>query len=135
MRLISLLSTLLSSNYTIAASIGELKGSQLISWLNYQNMDSNSKQSPPSCGYDYSKLDLNRVTAVEGLNKSQCGACLKVTNPTSNNEVYVLVIDMGGKGLDLSESSYTKLFNTTDQPLRAEWETVDNSFCDGILKY
>jgi hypothetical protein len=119
----------------MTATIGKLKGDQLISFLNYSNMDSNSKKSPPSCGYDYNKLDLTRVTAVEGLDKSQCGACLKVANPTLNNEVYVLVIDMGGNGLDLSESSYIELFNTTDHPLRAKWEPVDNSFCSGILKY
>ncbi|KXN65263.1 hypothetical protein CONCODRAFT_13216 [Conidiobolus coronatus NRRL 28638] len=135
MKLISLILTLISLNYIISTYVDKLKGDQLITWHDYEGMDANSRKNPPSCGYDYDKLDLTRVTAVESLDKSHCGACLKVANPTSKNEVYVLVIDMGGRGLDLSESSYTSLFNTTDHPLRASWQPVDNSFCNGILKY
>ncbi|KAJ1841416.1 hypothetical protein LPJ73_006125, partial [Coemansia sp. RSA 2703] len=46
--------------------------------------------------------------------------------------VYVLAVDTGGRGLDLSKPSFGKLFNIDDGVGPATWAPVDNSNCVGI---
>ncbi|MCJ1293744.1 Mucin-2 [Xylographa carneopallida] len=58
--------------------------------------------NPPYCGfaYNYPLLDLTRVTAMEAATQSDCGSCLRVCGAAGCREV--LVIDRGGRGLDLT---------------------------------
>lgn len=52
----------------------------------------------------YATLDLSRITAVQGLNKAtDCNKCIKVVNTQNPSKyVYVLAVDLGGSGLDVS---------------------------------
>jgi hypothetical protein len=52
----------------------------------------------------YATLDLSRITAVQGLNKvTDCNKCIKVVNTQDPSKyVYVLAVDLGGSGLDVS---------------------------------
>ncbi|KXN65262.1 hypothetical protein CONCODRAFT_13215 [Conidiobolus coronatus NRRL 28638] len=134
MLLINYIFTLLQIYLTLAKYI-DLAGDQVVTCHDYEGMDPISLKNPPSCGYDYSKLDLTRVTAVQGLSKSQCGSCLRVSNPSDpSNWIHVLVIDTGGRGLDLSTSAFIKLFNSTDHPSRAMWYPVESDNCEGIYQ-
>ncbi|KAJ1938471.1 hypothetical protein EC988_007580 [Linderina pennispora] len=82
----------------------------------------------------YAQLDLTRVTAVQTMNTAtDCGQCIKVCNADDSSKfVYVLAIDTGGKGLDLTKPAFGKLFNIDDGIGPATWSPVDNKHCEGI---
>ncbi|KAJ2768138.1 hypothetical protein IWQ57_003663 [Coemansia nantahalensis] len=82
----------------------------------------------------YAQLDLTRITAVQALdNKVDCGQCVKVCNAKDDAKfVYVLAVDLGGRGLDLSKPSFGRLFPLDDGIGPATWAPVDNSHCAGI---
>ena len=70
----------------------------------YLNLDSNSLQNnPPSCGIPYTNLDINRITAIQYINVTEdCGACIRVINNQDKTKfIHVLVVDTGGKNLDV----------------------------------
>ncbi|KAJ1913543.1 hypothetical protein H4219_005167 [Mycoemilia scoparia] len=48
--------------------------------------------------------------------------------------VYVLAVDTGGQGLDMSLVSFTALFQQPSNPAQATWSPVDKSFCYGIQR-
>ncbi|KAJ1898098.1 hypothetical protein LPJ66_002960 [Kickxella alabastrina] len=130
----------LSSLLVIAATTASfaaatLSGTGTITYHDYQAIALELlKYNPPSCGMPYAELDLTRITAVQTMNTStDCGQCIKVTNSNDPSKfVYVLAVDTGGRGLDLSKPSFGKLFNIDDGIGPASWTPVDNSNCVGI---
>ncbi|SAM08038.1 hypothetical protein [Absidia glauca] len=90
--------------------------------------------NPPACGMPYATLDLSRITAVQGLNKAtDCNKCIKVVNTQDPSKyVYVLAVDLGGSGLDLSIPSFKKLFGQQYDASPASWAEADASHCAGI---
>jgi hypothetical protein len=52
----------------------------------------------------YNELNLARITAVKNMKTgSTCNLCLKVVNNANPSKfVYVLAVDLGGRGLDVS---------------------------------
>lgn len=60
--------------------------------------------NPPACGMPYNQLNLARITAVAKMNTgSTCNLCLKVVNSANPSKfIYVLAVDLGGSGLDVS---------------------------------
>ncbi|KAJ1647489.1 hypothetical protein LPJ64_001152 [Coemansia asiatica] len=98
-------------------SAANLTGSGTITYHDYDNMVLASVQNnPPSCGMPYAELDLTRITAVQQMNTAtDCGKCIKVTSQADSSKfVYVLAVDTGGRGLDISKTSFGKLFNVDD---------------------
>jgi len=89
-----------------------------------------------SCGIPYSCLDVTRVTAVQALDKSvDCGTCIKVTC-TSNPAkfVYVVAIDTGGQGLDLSTPSFQDLFGINTGIFPASWAPTNPRNCLSVWR-
>ncbi|KAJ2799429.1 hypothetical protein H4R21_003550 [Coemansia helicoidea] len=114
---------------------GLLTGSGIITYHDYQALPLSAvANNPPSCGMPYAQLDLTRITAVQALdNKVDCGQCVKVCNAKDDAKfVYVLAVDLGGRGLDLSKPSFGRLFPLDDGIGPATWAPVDNSHCAGI---
>ncbi|KAJ2896978.1 hypothetical protein GGI21_004992 [Coemansia aciculifera] len=119
----------------IGLSLGLLTGSGTITYHDYQAIPAALVvNNPPSCGMPYAQLDVTRITAVQQLNKAtDCGQCIKVTNANDPSKfVYVLAVDTGGRGLDLSKPSFGKLFDIDDGVGPAMWAPADNSNCAGI---
>ncbi|KAJ1915871.1 hypothetical protein H4219_004093 [Mycoemilia scoparia] len=50
----------------------------------------------------------------------------------SKRWIYVMAVDQGGQGLDVSRVSFSALFQQPSNPTAATWETVDKAFCEGI---
>ncbi|KAJ2009727.1 hypothetical protein GGI04_000217 [Coemansia thaxteri] len=114
---------------------GNLTGSGVITYHDYQAIPAELVvNNPPSCGMPYAQLDLTRITAVQAMNTAtDCGQCIKVSNANDPSKfVYVLAVDTGGRGLDLSKPSFGKLFNIDDGVGPANWAPVSNSNCVGI---
>ncbi|KAI8053997.1 hypothetical protein BDF22DRAFT_742969 [Syncephalis plumigaleata] len=90
--------------------------------------------NPPSCGMPYATLDISRITAVQAMDKSfECGTCLKVYNTLETDRfIYVLAVDTGGQGLDISIPSFDKLFGQKTDPAPASWAPTDSSNCKDI---
>ncbi|KAJ2686752.1 hypothetical protein H4R19_006686, partial [Coemansia spiralis] len=112
-----------------------LSGSGIITYHDYQSLPlSAMMNNPPACGMSYAQLDMTRITAVQALDKSSdCGRCMKVGNAHDDTKfVYVLAVDLGGRGLDLSKPSFGKLFPLDDGVGPATWTPVDASLCHGI---
>lgn len=57
----------------------------------------------------YNQLNLARITAVQNMNTgATCNLCLKVVNTANPAKfIYVLAVDLGGAGLDVSRSIVT----------------------------
>ncbi|KAJ2013905.1 hypothetical protein IWW57_005971, partial [Coemansia sp. S610] len=116
---------------------GLLTGSGIITYHDYQSLPPELVvNNPPSCGMPYAHLDVTRITAVQTMNKAtDCGQCVRVSNANNPSKfVYVLAVDTGGRGLDLSKPSFGQLFNIDDGVGPAQWEPVSNSNCVGIWK-
>ncbi|MCJ1437596.1 hypothetical protein MMC27_006983 [Xylographa pallens] len=90
--------------------------------------------NPPYCGfaYNYPLLDLTRVTAMETATPTDCGTCLRVCGAAGCKEV--LVIDKGGRGLDLSTGARDTVLGTGQDIGWAEWGVVDSTFCQGVVR-
>jgi hypothetical protein len=90
--------------------------------------------NPPACGMPYNQLNLARITAVQNMNTgTTCNLCLKVVNSNNPSKfVYVLAVDLGGNGLDLSIPAFEYIFDQKYDASPASWSTVDYSFCAGI---
>ncbi|KAJ2614236.1 hypothetical protein H4S08_001805 [Coemansia sp. RSA 1365] len=116
---------------------GALKGSAIISYHDYFQFSLKELEfSPPSCGIPFAELDRTRITAVSALDKAvDCGKCIKVTNTDDKSKfTYVLAVDTGGVGLDLSKQAFGKLFDVSLGRASAQWEPADSSHCNGIWK-
>ncbi|KAJ1675445.1 hypothetical protein EV182_001251, partial [Spiromyces aspiralis] len=74
-------------------------------------------------GLDNLRFEQRRAD-VENINKKRSGG--------SKRWVYVLAVDTGGQGLDMSQVSFSALFQQPSNPTAAEWHPVDSSFCSGI---
>jgi len=111
---------------------GVLTGSGIISVENYPDIGPNSPDNPPYCGMAWDSLDLNLVTAAEGLTKDQCGTCLLVCGAEPNGCEYILVVDRGGRNLDLSTGISGHIIGTVDGIAWAEWRPVSEVFCSHI---
>ncbi|KAJ1721755.1 hypothetical protein LPJ53_003766 [Coemansia erecta] len=128
-------SALLAAALLATSAMANLTGSGTITYHDYQAIPLDQlKYNPPSCGMPYADLDLTRITAVQTMNTvTDCGQCIKVANSNDPSKyVYVLAVDTGGRGLDLSKPSFGKLFNIDDGVGPATWGPVDNSNCVGI---
>ncbi|BFZ61836.1 hypothetical protein YB2330_002913 [Saitoella coloradoensis] len=115
---------------TAAAS---LSGSQTVTEHDYPSYsDGSAVNNPPYCGltYTYTSLNLNYVTAVQPIDASTCGSCLKVCGSTGCR--YFLAIDKGGRGLDVSTGGAIEVFGQNTDPAPAEWEVVDPGFCEFV---
>ncbi|CAG8487519.1 474_t:CDS:2 [Ambispora leptoticha] len=124
--------SLVVSYLAVTARAG-LSGSQTITPEDYPVFGPKAVNNPPFCGMPYAELDLNRITAVEGLGQGGCGTCLKVTSlDDSSKSVFVLAVDQGGQGLDLSTGAFMVLFGQDQSPAGASWSPVDGSNCNGI---
>ena len=110
---------------------GQLSGAQVITPEDYPVFGPNAPNNPPFCGYAYSSLNLNQITAVQGLDSSDCGTCIQVCG--NGNCGYALVVDQGGEGLDLSTGLFSQLFGQSQTPEYATWNQVSDSNCDGIM--
>ncbi|KAI9506456.1 hypothetical protein GGI25_004317 [Coemansia spiralis] len=112
-----------------------LTGSGTITYHDYQAIaPALLVNNPPSCGMPYAQLDVTRITAVQAMNTAtDCGKCIKVTNTNNPSKfVYVLAVDTGGRGLDLSEPAFGRIFDIADGVGPAEWAPADSSYCAGI---
>ncbi|KAJ1801615.1 hypothetical protein LPJ59_000104 [Coemansia sp. RSA 2399] len=112
-----------------------LTGSGTITYHDYQALPLSAVQNnPPSCGMPYAELDLTRITAVQQMDTAtDCGKCIKVTN--ANNPslcVYVMAVDTGGRGLDLSKPAFGEILDIDAGVGAAQWEPADSSYCAGI---
>ncbi|KAJ1654923.1 hypothetical protein IWQ61_005230 [Dispira simplex] len=110
-----------------------LSGSGDISTHDYIGLGAGLANNPPFCGMPYAELKLDRITAVQGLQQSECGTCIKVTcgrNPSKS--VYLLAVDKGGAGLDINTQAYETLFNEPPGRAPATWEVTDSSQCAGV---
>ncbi|CAG8609990.1 2864_t:CDS:2, partial [Ambispora gerdemannii] len=120
-------------SYLAVSAHAALSGSQTITPEDYPVFGPKAVNNPPFCGMPYAELDLNRITAVQGLSQSECGTCLKVIGlADASKSVYVLAVDSGGQGLDLSTGAFMVLFGQNQSPAGASWSPVDASHCNGI---
>ncbi|KAJ1977979.1 hypothetical protein H4R33_006093 [Dimargaris cristalligena] len=119
-----------------AAVSALLSGSQKITPHNYVDMGPALDTNPPSCGMAYATLDIARITAVQAMNKAtDCGKCLKVVNGAdSTRYAYVLAVDTGGRGLDVSTVIYKEIFGQDTDPVEASWSQVDDELCMDIWR-
>ncbi|KAJ2664959.1 hypothetical protein IWW48_000573 [Coemansia sp. RSA 1200] len=116
-------------------SAGNLTGSGTITYHDYQAIPLAALQyNPPSCGMPYAELDVTRITAVQQMDKAtDCGQCVKVSNANDpSKSVYVLAVDTGGRGLDLSKPAFGQILNIDDGVGAATWEPVGAANCAGI---
>ncbi|KAJ2511708.1 hypothetical protein GGI11_005007, partial [Coemansia sp. RSA 2049] len=116
-------------------SMGNLAGSGTITYHDYQAIPLAALQyNPPSCGMPYAELDVTRITAVQQMDKAtDCGQCVKVSNANDpSKSVYVLAVDTGGRGLDLSKPAFGQILNIDDGVGAATWEPVAAANCAGI---
>ncbi|KAJ1980116.1 hypothetical protein H4R34_002574 [Dimargaris verticillata] len=123
---------LLASHGTLAWA---MSGSQVITPHNYVILGADALvNNPPSCGYPYASMDITRITAVQAMDKSSgCGKCLKVVNGEDDSKwAYVLAVDTGGKGLDVSTVIYKEIFGQDTDPAPASWSAVDDKHCADI---
>ncbi|KAI9476282.1 MAG: hypothetical protein EXX96DRAFT_651948 [Benjaminiella poitrasii] len=128
----SLLNTIVS---IAAVSAATLQGSSSITPQDYYGLPAAAlANNPPACGMPYNQLNLARITAVQNMNTgSTCNLCLKVVNTNNPSKfIYVLAVDLGGSGLDLSIPSFEYLFDQRYDASPASWTTVDYSYCNGI---
>ncbi|MCJ1316029.1 hypothetical protein MMC15_001349 [Xylographa vitiligo] len=90
--------------------------------------------NPPYCGfaYNYPLLDLTRVTAMETATPTDCGTCLRVCGAAGCKEV--LIIDKGGRGLDLSTGARDAVLGAGQDIGWTEWGVVDSAFCQGVVR-
>ncbi|KAI9227096.1 MAG: hypothetical protein DHS80DRAFT_32114 [Piptocephalis tieghemiana] len=118
-------------------TVADVSGSQVITPHDYVGLGQTAlANNPPACGMPYSSLDINRITAVENLNAAtDCGACVEITNTNDpSKKAHVLAVDRGGRGLDVSTTTFNQLFGTMLDPSPASWKTVDKSNCADIIK-
>ncbi|KAJ2523400.1 hypothetical protein H4217_000124 [Coemansia sp. RSA 1939] len=116
-------------------SMGNLTGSGTITYHDYQAIPLSALQyNPPSCGMPYAELDVTRITAVQQMDKAtDCGQCVRVSNANDPSKfVYVLAVDTGGRGLDLSKPAFGQILNIDDGVGAATWEPVAAANCAGI---
>jgi len=92
--------------------------------------------SAPSCGTNYTNLDITRITAVQLLDKTvDCGTCIRVSSGSDPTRyVDVLAVDTGGRGLDLSTPSFQHIFDDTTGVYPAQWQPVSSDNCRDIYK-
>ncbi|KAI7882124.1 uncharacterized protein EV154DRAFT_523148 [Mucor mucedo] len=122
--------------YVIATvTTSSLQGSHIITPQDYYGLPAAAlANSPPACGMPYNQLNLARITAVQNMNTgSTCNLCLKIVNSMETTKfIYVLAVDLGGNGLDLSVPAFEYLFDQGSDPSPASWSTVNYSFCIGV---
>ncbi|KAI8088866.1 uncharacterized protein BX664DRAFT_331606 [Halteromyces radiatus] len=124
----------LASLWSICVNAG-LTGSANITPQDYIGLPAAAlATNPPACGMPYATLDLSRITAVQNLNAgTDCNKCIKVVNTKDPSKfVYVLAVDLGGSGLDLSIPSFKKLFGQQYDASPASWSETNYSNCAGI---
>ncbi|GAN11351.1 hypothetical protein MAM1_0557c10910 [Mucor ambiguus] len=130
----SLFATLVASIASIV-NAADLSGSARITPQDYYGLPASAlANNPPACGMPYNQLNLARITAVAKMNTgSTCNLCLKVVNSDNPSKfIYVLAVDLGGSGLDLSIPSFEYLFGQRYDASPASWTTVASSYCEGI---
>ncbi|KAG9286026.1 hypothetical protein G9A89_022702 [Geosiphon pyriformis] len=112
-----------------------MSGNQIVTPEDYPRFGPSAVNNPPFCGMPYAELDLNRITAVQGMSQSDCGTCLKVCKSSNSSAfVNVLAVDMGGNGLDLSTGVFQILFGQENTPDSVKWFPVDTKYCDGVWR-
>ncbi|KAI8969105.1 hypothetical protein BDF20DRAFT_145052 [Mycotypha africana] len=119
----------------LVVNAGSLSGSAVITPQDYYGLPAKAlANNPPACGMPYNQLNLALITAVEKMDTSStCNQCLKVVNTRKPSVfIYVLAVDLGGSGLDLSIPAFNYLFNQSYDASPASWSTVDSSYCEGI---
>ncbi|KAI9864620.1 MAG: hypothetical protein M1813_003109 [Trichoglossum hirsutum] len=119
--------TLIHHLHPAAASTS---GSGDISVEDYPVFGPHSPNNPPFCGMPYDSLNLNLITAVATLTKSECGTCLEVCAKVGCANV--LAVDHGGAGLDLSTGISKKVIGNDNGRGFARWKPVAKSKCKGI---
>lgn len=114
---------------------GMLSGNQPVTTNYYHTQRAALAVSPVSCGIYGNDMDVNRITAVQGLSHEECGTCLRVTNPEDpSKSQYVMAVDRGGRGLDLNLETFRALFNGQESgAFAAKWEVAESSKCSGIV--
>ncbi|KAI9598339.1 hypothetical protein BDF19DRAFT_411050 [Syncephalis fuscata] len=112
----------------------KMVGSDTITPHDYVGMGPALLTNPPSCGMPYATLDITRITAVQAMEKThECGTCLKVYNTREPTRfIYVLAVDTGGRGLDISIPSFDKLFGQKTDPAPASWAPTEQANCKDI---
>ncbi|RCH84580.1 hypothetical protein CU098_005305 [Rhizopus stolonifer] len=118
----------------INVTFAGLSGSTSVTPEDYYGLGPQALEtSYPACGMPYNELNLARITAVEDIDiSSECGQCLEVTNSNNGESIFVLAVDKGGQGLDISIPSFESLFGQSTDPAPASWAAVDISNCEGI---
>ncbi|KAI9493035.1 hypothetical protein BDB00DRAFT_406077 [Zychaea mexicana] len=118
----------------LCATAASLSGSATITPQDYYGLPVNAlENNPPACGMPYAQLNLALITAVEAMDTAfTCNLCLNVTNQDQSRSIYVLAVDLGGSGLDLSIPAFEYLFDQRYDASPASWSTVDDSYCAGI---
>ena len=103
---------------------------EVISTHDYPSMLTSAPNNPPICGMSWASLDLSRVTAMEHLALSDCGTCLEICGAAGCADI--LVIDRGGRGLDLSTAAKARVLGGGNDIGEARWREVDHARCRGI---
>ncbi|KAI8373309.1 hypothetical protein BD560DRAFT_467202 [Blakeslea trispora] len=119
---------------TFLGAHADLSGSASVTPEDYYGLGEEALRiSYPACGMPYSELNLARITAVQAIDTAnECGQCLKVTNLNTGEHIYVLAVDKGGRGLDISIPAFESLFGQKTDPSPAKWTNVKKSNCEGI---
>lgn len=78
----------------------------------------------------YDTLERDFLTAVENLQEDQCGKCLMLCGEKGCE--WVLAVDRGGRGLDISKGLKGKVVGNHDDAARVEWGETADHYCDEI---
>jgi hypothetical protein len=125
-----LILTLSILSFDRAHVVATVAGSGEISVENYPQIGASAPFNPPWCEMPWSELNLNRITAVQQMTKSECGKCLQVCG--SSGCQYVMAVDKGGDGLDLSTGCSINVIGNNNGRGYATWHDVSSSYCNGI---
>ncbi|KAI9293604.1 hypothetical protein K502DRAFT_293511 [Neoconidiobolus thromboides FSU 785] len=116
-------------------ALGKLQGAQHVSYHEYFASRSILQTNPVFCEIPIQQLDIEHITAVQGLEFKDCGTCLRVKSVYNSSLVqYVMAIDKGGLGLDLNTFSFKILKNNQlDGLVNVNWEVVNSLYCKDVV--
>ncbi|KAJ1913264.1 hypothetical protein H4219_005284 [Mycoemilia scoparia] len=77
--------------------------------------------------------NLHRRASIINNNNREKYVEKRQDNGDEYRWVYVLAVDTGGQGLDMSLVSFSALFQQPSNPTQATWTPVDMSYCADIL--
>ena len=126
----ALTTTLPAARSSSVSSTLRPRAPEVISTHDYPSMLTSAPNNPPVCGMSWGSLDLSRVTAMEHLDTNDCGTCLEICGVAGCADI--MVIDRGGKGLDLSTAAKARVLGVGNDVGEARWREVDQARCRDV---